>query len=132
MPLIRNIHTVAETQSTNDDVAALAREGWPEGTWLRAGRQTGGKGRLGRQSAVGVHLDLQFARQRLEELGQRSLLQERLMKLRASYEADPAAAKQLASSGEKPRDEKLSPIEHAAWAGLCLMLLNLDEALTKN
>ncbi|HYJ53759.1 MAG TPA: biotin--[acetyl-CoA-carboxylase] ligase [Allosphingosinicella sp.] len=49
MSLIRNIHTVAETESTNDDVAELAREGWPEGTWLRAGRQTGGKGRQGRE-----------------------------------------------------------------------------------
>jgi BirA family biotin operon repressor/biotin-[acetyl-CoA-carboxylase] ligase len=49
VPLIRNIHTVAETESTNDDVAELAREGWPEGTWLRAGRQTGGKGRQGRE-----------------------------------------------------------------------------------
>lgn len=49
MSLIRNIHTVAETESTNDDVAELAREGWPEGTWLRAGSQTGGKGRQGRE-----------------------------------------------------------------------------------
>jgi BirA family biotin operon repressor/biotin-[acetyl-CoA-carboxylase] ligase len=42
------IRTVAETGSTNDDLAALAREGAPEGTWLRAERQTGGKGRQGR------------------------------------------------------------------------------------
>jgi BirA family biotin operon repressor/biotin-[acetyl-CoA-carboxylase] ligase len=43
------IHTVAETGSTNDDVAALAREGAPEGIWLRAGRQSGGRGRQGRE-----------------------------------------------------------------------------------
>ncbi|HYI64664.1 MAG TPA: biotin--[acetyl-CoA-carboxylase] ligase [Allosphingosinicella sp.] len=42
------IRTVPETGSTNDDVAALAREGALEGTWLRAERQTGGKGRQGR------------------------------------------------------------------------------------
>ena len=42
------IRTVAETGSTNDDVAALAGEGAAEGTWLRAGRQTGGRGRQGR------------------------------------------------------------------------------------
>ena len=42
------IRTVAETGSTNDDVAALARDGAPEGLWLRAERQTGGKGRQGR------------------------------------------------------------------------------------
>ncbi|MGQ0659815.1 biotin--[acetyl-CoA-carboxylase] ligase [Sphingosinicella sp.] len=42
------IRTVAETGSTNDDLAALAREGAAEGIWLRAERQTGGKGRQGR------------------------------------------------------------------------------------
>jgi hypothetical protein len=63
---------------------------------------------------------------------ERAVLQERLAKLRAAYEAEPEAAKLLASSGEAPRDEKLAPAEHAAWSGMCLMLLNLDEALTKN
>ncbi len=43
------IRTVAETGSTNDDVAALAQAGAPEGLWLRAGRQTGGRGRQGRE-----------------------------------------------------------------------------------
>jgi BirA family biotin operon repressor/biotin-[acetyl-CoA-carboxylase] ligase len=42
------IRTVQDTISTNDDVAALARDGAPEGLWLRAERQTGGKGRQGR------------------------------------------------------------------------------------
>ena len=42
------IIAVAETGSTNEDLAALARAGAAEGTWLRADRQTGGKGRQGR------------------------------------------------------------------------------------
>jgi BirA family biotin operon repressor/biotin-[acetyl-CoA-carboxylase] ligase len=45
MPEIR---AVAETGSTNDDLAALAAAGASEGLWLRADRQTGGKGRQGR------------------------------------------------------------------------------------
>lgn len=45
------IRTLAETGSTNDDVAALARGGAPEGLWLRADRQTGGRGRQGRDWA---------------------------------------------------------------------------------
>lgn len=45
MPTIR---TVSETGSTNDDLAALAAAGAAEGVWLRAERQTGGKGRQGR------------------------------------------------------------------------------------
>ena len=39
---------VDETGSTNDDVAALAREGAFEGLWLRADRQGSGRGRQGR------------------------------------------------------------------------------------
>jgi BirA family biotin operon repressor/biotin-[acetyl-CoA-carboxylase] ligase len=43
------IRTVIETCSTNDDLAASAREGAPEGLWLRAERQSGGRGRQGRE-----------------------------------------------------------------------------------
>ncbi|WIW89927.1 MULTISPECIES: biotin--[acetyl-CoA-carboxylase] ligase [unclassified Sphingobium] len=39
---------VEETGSTNADMLALAEQGMPEGGWLRAGRQTGGRGRMGR------------------------------------------------------------------------------------
>lgn len=43
------IRTVPKTGSTNDDLVALARQGAPEGIWLRAERQTGGRGRQGRE-----------------------------------------------------------------------------------
>lgn len=42
------IETVFETGSTNDDLIARAAAGAPEGLWLRAEVQTGGKGRQGR------------------------------------------------------------------------------------
>jgi len=42
------IRTVAQTGSTNADMLALASAGAGEGSWLRAERQTGGKGRQGR------------------------------------------------------------------------------------
>ncbi|MCX8475093.1 MAG: biotin--[acetyl-CoA-carboxylase] ligase [Sphingomonas sp.] len=45
------MRTVAETGSTNADMLALARSGAAEGLWLRAGRQTGGRGRQGRSWA---------------------------------------------------------------------------------
>jgi len=49
------IRTVAETGSTNADMLASALTGAPEGDWLRAEQQSGGKGRAGRswQSPVG-------------------------------------------------------------------------------
>lgn len=43
-----DIRVVAETASTNDDMKALAAEGAGEGLWLRAERQTAGRGRMGR------------------------------------------------------------------------------------
>jgi BirA family biotin operon repressor/biotin-[acetyl-CoA-carboxylase] ligase len=42
------IRKVAETGSTNSDLIALARLGEAEGIWLRAERQSGGRGRHGR------------------------------------------------------------------------------------
>ncbi|QDX28396.1 biotin--[acetyl-CoA-carboxylase] ligase [Sphingomonas suaedae] len=42
------IRTIPETGSTNADMLALAVAGAPEGSWLRAERQTAGKGRQGR------------------------------------------------------------------------------------
>ena len=43
------IRTVAETGSTNADLLALARTGADDGLWLRAVRQTAGRGRQGRE-----------------------------------------------------------------------------------
>ncbi len=42
------LRTVAETGSTNEDMKLLAREGAAEGLWLRAERQSAGRGRMGR------------------------------------------------------------------------------------
>jgi len=55
----------------------------------------------------------------------------RLAILKEQYSADPGAAAKLLSVGDSPRNTKLDAIEHAAFAGLCSLILNLDEALTK-
>jgi hypothetical protein len=54
-----------------------------------------------------------------------------LARVRQEFTADPGAATKLLSAGESKRDEKLDAVEHAAWAAVCLAILNLDEALTK-
>lgn len=51
--------------------------------------------------------------------------------LRAKFSSTPDEAVKLLTVGEAKRDAKLSPAEHASWSSLCLMILNLDEALTK-
>lgn len=49
----------------------------------------------------------------------------------AIYRGDAAACQALLSVGESKRDESLSAAEHAALTQVCLGLLNLDEALTR-
>lgn len=46
--VLTSIRTVAETESTNADLLDLVRTGLAEGIWLRAERQTAGRGRQGR------------------------------------------------------------------------------------
>jgi len=47
------------------------------------------------------------------------------------YKADPASAKALLTVGATNRDETLDVAEHAALTAVCLAILNLDEALTR-
>ena len=47
------------------------------------------------------------------------------------YTADAKAAKALLGIGASRRDESLNLTEHAALASVCLAILNLDEALTR-
>jgi hypothetical protein len=68
---------------------------------------------------------------RLPTKPERTILLGRLVKLRAQFAADPAAARQLAAVGEAARPESLDPVEHAAWTALCSLLFNLDETLSK-
>ena len=60
-----------------------------------------------------------------------ALLKVQLGRLRAQQAADSAAALKLLKVGESSRDETIDAIEHATWTSLCLMLLNLDEVVTK-
>ncbi|HEY1191885.1 MAG TPA: PSD1 and planctomycete cytochrome C domain-containing protein [Gemmata sp.] len=52
-------------------------------------------------------------------------------KQRTLFTADKGAALELLKVGASPRNEKLDPVGHAALTVVCLMLLNLDEALNK-
>lgn len=45
---VREVHSLAEVTSTNDEAKRLAGHGAPEGTVVVADRQTAGRGRLGR------------------------------------------------------------------------------------
>jgi hypothetical protein len=52
-------------------------------------------------------------------------------RLHARYATDKEAATKLVSAGEAPRNTTLDVVEHAAMTGVCTLLLNLDETLTR-
>ncbi len=62
---------------------------------------------------------------------EKKLLTSRLDTLHKEFAAHPDEAASLLKVGESPRDESLDPIEHASYAALCSLILNLDETLTK-
>ena len=47
------------------------------------------------------------------------------------FDEDTAAATALLSIGERPRNDKLPLVEHAAYTTVANMILNLDEVLTR-
>jgi hypothetical protein len=54
-----------------------------------------------------------------------------LQRVRSHYAADRGAAERLLRVGAAPRPTHLDPVEHAAYTAVCLLLLNLDETLTR-
>jgi hypothetical protein len=89
---------------------------------LREGGETA-EGRLG------LAFRLATARQpKPSELG---ILAKTLSTCLANFRTDPKAAERLVGAGEARRDESIDVCELAAYAAVCAMILNLDEAITK-
>ena len=61
-----------------------------------------------------------------------SILRSTLTRERQRYHANEAAALAYLGVGESPRDPRLHPAEHAAWAQVATILLNLSETVTRN
>jgi hypothetical protein len=55
----------------------------------------------------------------------------RLNALRDTFAAHPEDAKAFVATGEYAVDAAIKPTELAAWTGVCTLLLNLDETLSK-
>jgi mono/diheme cytochrome c family protein len=60
-----------------------------------------------------------------------AILQKSYDRLRSSFAADRKDAEKLLKIGESPRNPRLDVVEHAAMTSLCALILNLDEALTR-
>jgi hypothetical protein len=83
------------------------------------------------QDAKRVEAAFRLATSRKPSGVETRILLSRLKQLRSQYDSGPEEARQLLAVGDSPRDENIDAIEHAAYTGLCSLLLNLDEALTR-
>jgi hypothetical protein len=84
-----------------------------------------------REDAARLDLAFKLVMARSATPDERGLLLQRLEYLKTEFTEDPGAAPKLLAVGESKRDEKIEANEHAAWTALCQLILNLDEALTK-
>ncbi len=62
---------------------------------------------------------------------ERDVLVHSIARLKDQFGADPEAANAYLAVGEHKASIDIDPVDHAAYASLCLALLNTDEALTK-
>ena len=62
---------------------------------------------------------------------EQGVLETALTKYKQRFSKDPAKAERVISVGDSPRNTELDSVELAAWSTIGLMLLNLDETLTK-
>jgi hypothetical protein len=85
----------------------------------------------GNTDAVRLEQAFRLVTARKPATSEEKILLSRLGSLRQHYTADGDAALKLLAVGESKRDEKLPAAEHAAWTSLGLLLLNLDETVTK-
>ncbi len=127
----RNTCTV-RTTLTSTPLHALTTLNDP--TFVEAARvlaahaiKTGGRSATGR-----IRLAFRTVLGRYPDSTEIKLLRASLEKQQKRFRANASAAQAFLSAGESPVDASIDPAEHAAYAALCLAILNLDEALTKS
>ncbi len=101
-------------------------------TWVEAARELAERCLLAADTRD-AQLSLAFQRVVCRLPGERDLvhLRRAFEKQAAIYREDHQAAEALLSVGAAPRDTSLAAPEHAAMTAVCLGILNLDEALTR-
>lgn len=102
-------------------------------TWVEAGRALADRVMKERRASPEVQLSEAFRRvcARRPLPHELALLVKILNRALAEFQKDPAEATAYLKQGESARDISLDPAEEAAYATVCLAILNLDEALTR-
>jgi hypothetical protein len=78
-----------------------------------------------------IELAFRLATSRKPTAAEMDILRGRLETLKQQYSNDSGAAQKVLKIGESKRDEKIDPVEHAAFTGVCSLILNLDETIVK-
>lgn len=86
----------------------------------------------GRSSASRIRYAFRTLLGRYPDRAEDRILRASFKKQLKHYRADVAAARAFLAIGESPVRASVNPSEHAAYAAVCLAILNLDEALTKS
>ena len=77
-----------------------------------------------------IGLAFQHVLSRRPSSGEKDLFRMSLSRLKQEFSNDPSALKKFLGAGESRQDAELDSLDHA-YSGICLAILNLDEALTK-
>ncbi|TLD68755.1 DUF1549 domain-containing protein [Phragmitibacter flavus] len=115
---------------TNTPLHALTTLNDP--TWVEASRVLAAN--LIRQTAdtdIRLTLAWQHCISREPTTADLSRLRQMLDRQLEHFQSDPSAAKKLLTVGATPTSPELDASHHAAWTSVCLAILNLDAALTR-
>jgi hypothetical protein len=125
----RQVCTVRQSQ-TSTPLHALTMLN--DATWVEAGRVLGEQV-YGAQPTDDARLVDAFRKvcARRPQADELKILKRSLNRARQVFRAHPDQAKLYLSQGATPRQSKLDLVEDAAYASVCLAILNLDEALTR-
>lgn len=101
-------------------------------TWVEAGRALAQRVMLAKEtSREQLRYAFRLVCARVPDEDELRILEQSLLKATRHYEKNLEDALLYLQQGDSVRDESLDPIAHAAMANVCLAILNLDEALTR-
>lgn len=101
-------------------------------TWVEAGRAMAERVMKAKSNPKErLNLAFRLTCTRMPHPDELAILFKSLSKAKQHFAANPKEAEQYLSVGDSARDPKLDKVEHAAYAAVCLSILNLDEAMTK-
>jgi len=128
-----SVRNVCKVRTSNTSTPLHALTTLNDVTWVEAGRGLAERVLKEAPPTPEARLTEAFRRvcARRPDAGEMGILRRSLDRALASYRTNPSAAEAYLKSGESPRDTGLNAVEHAAYAGVCLMIFNLDEALTR-